>query len=78
VANSEIKKLVPGFKIKPVDTTGAGDIFTGALAVALAEGRPILEAARYASAAGAISATRLGAQPSAPTRKEIESFLAQK
>jgi ribokinase len=77
VANKEGKTFVPGFKVKPIDTTGAGDIYNGALAVALGEGKPILEAARYANAAGAISVTRLGAQPSAPSRREIESLLSR-
>jgi ribokinase len=76
VATRAGKQLVPAFKVKAVDTTGAGDIFNGALAVALGEGKPLLEAARFASAAGAISITRLGAQPSAPSRKEIDSFLS--
>jgi ribokinase len=78
VANKDGKKLVPSFKVKPIDTTGAGDIYNGVLAVALAEGKPILEAARQANAAGAISVTMLGAQPSAPTRKGIEAFLAKR
>ena len=67
--------LVPGFKVKPVDTTAAGDIFNGALAVALAEGKSLVEAVRFANAAGALSVTKLGAQPSAPTLREIERFL---
>jgi ribokinase len=77
VANKEGTTFVPGFKVKPIDTTGAGDIYNGALAVALGEGKPILEAARYANAAGAISVTRLGAQPSTPSRKEIEALLSR-
>jgi ribokinase len=75
VANQEGTQLVPGFKVNPVDTTAAGDIFNGALAVALAEQKPIFEAVRFANAAAALSVTRLGAQPSAPRRKEIEKFL---
>jgi ribokinase len=75
VATKESKQLVPGFKVKAVDTTAAGDVFNGALAVALSEGRSLLEAARFASAAAAISVTRLGAQPSAPKRQEIEKLL---
>jgi len=75
VATKESKQLVPGFKVKAVDTTAAGDVFNGALAVALSEGSSLLEAARFACAAGAISVTRLGAQPSAPKRKEIEKLL---
>jgi ribokinase len=66
---------VPGFKVRAVDTTAAGDIFNGALAVALAEGKSLPLAVRFANAAAAISVTRLGAQPSAPARKEIERFL---
>lgn len=76
VAGEGARQLIPGFKAKPVDATGAGDVFNGALVVALAEGRPLLEAARFASAAAAISVTRFGAQPSAPTRPEIEAVLA--
>jgi ribokinase len=75
VATAEGKQLVPGFKVKPVDTTAAGDIFNGALAVALAEGKPLAEAVRFANAAGALSVTKMGAQPSAPKRKDIERFL---
>lgn len=76
VSSADFEGLVAGFKVKPVDTTAAGDVFNGALAVALAESRPLAEAVRFANAAAAISVTRLGAQPSAPTRKEIEAFLA--
>jgi ribokinase len=66
---------VPAFKVDPVDTTAAGDVFNGALAVALAEKRPMAEALRFAQAAAAISVTRPGAQPSAPTRAEILALL---
>ncbi len=76
VAGKQARGLVPGFKVKPVDTTGAGDMFNGTLAVALSEGKSLLDAARFASAAAAISVTRLGAQTSAPTRKEIDRLLA--
>jgi ribokinase len=77
VATSEGEELVPGFKVKAVDTTAAGDVFNGALAVALGEGRPLVAATRFACAAAALSVTRLGAQPSAPTRKEIEAQVRQ-
>jgi ribokinase len=75
IADANGKQLVPGFKVKAVDTTAAGDIFNGSLAVALAEGKPLPAAVRFANAAAALSVTKLGAQPSAPTRKEIEKFL---
>ena len=75
VADAGGKQLVPGFKVKALDTTAAGDTFNGALAVALAEGKALLDAVRFANAAAAISVTRLGAQPSAPNRREIEYFL---
>jgi ribokinase len=76
VASSDASpQLVPGFKVKAVDTTGAGDVFNGALAVALAEEQPLLDAVRFANAAAAISVTRLGAQPSAPSRREIQRLL---
>ena len=58
-----------------VDTTGAGDIFNGALAVALGEDQPLLQAVRFANAAAAISVTRRGAQLSAPTRRQIDRML---
>jgi ribokinase len=60
-----------------VDTTGAGDVFAGALAVALLEGRTLLEAGRFAVAAAHVSVTRYGAQASYPDRREIEEMLAR-
>jgi ribokinase len=63
------------FPVEVTDSTAAGDAFNGALAVALAEDRPMPEALRFASAAAAISVTRPGAQSSMPTRSEVESFL---
>jgi ribokinase len=66
---------VPGFPVKAVDTTAAGDCFNAAFAVALTRGQPPAEAARYGAAAAAISVTRAGAQPSLPTAAEVEAFL---
>lgn len=76
VASPQFRGLVPGHKVKAVDTTAAGDVFNGALAAALTEGRAMREAVQFANAAAAISVTRLGAQPSAPQRREIECLLA--
>ncbi|SHH56988.1 ribokinase [Thermosipho atlanticus] len=65
----------PSFKVKAVDTTAAGDVFNGAFAVALTEGKNIKEAIKFATAAAAISVTRKGAQSSIPTKQEVEKFL---
>jgi ribokinase len=58
-----------------VDSTGAGDIFSGSLAAFLAEGMSLENAVKMAAASASISVTRLGAQRSAPNRGEIENFL---
>jgi len=63
------------FPVDVVDTTAAGDAFNGALAVALAEGAELTDAIRFACAAGALSVTRAGAQPSMPTRDDVEHLL---
>ena len=68
---------VPAFEVTAVDTTGAGDAFNGALAVALAEGQPLAAALRFANAAAALACTRRGAQPSLPTRHEVERFAGR-
>lgn len=77
LTNATNKEFLPAFKVEAVDTTAAGDTYCGSLAVALVEGKSFKEAIRFAAAASAISVTRMGAQPSAPTRKEIEKFLQQ-
>jgi len=66
----------PACKVETVDPTAAGDAFTAALAVQLAAGIGIGDAIRYANCAGALATTRLGAQPSLPTREEVEAFAA--
>ena len=68
-------ELAPAFPVAAVDTTAAGDVFCGALGVAMLEGLPLSGAARFATAASALSVTRLGAQPSIPYRSEIDHFL---
>ncbi len=65
------------FEVEPVDTTAAGDAFVGGLAAALAAGEPLEQALRFGSAAGALAATRPGAQPSLPRRAEVEGLLRQ-
>lgn len=63
---------IAALQVTPVDTTAAGDCFTGALAVALCEGRSLTEAVGFATRAAALSVTRFGAQPSLPTRAELD------
>ncbi|MHC4445527.1 MAG: ribokinase [Planctomycetota bacterium] len=75
IATAEATQLIRSHKVKAVDSTAAGDVFTGSLSVALAEGRELTEAVKFANAAAALSVTKLGAQPSAPTKKEIEEFI---
>jgi ribokinase len=67
---------LPRFEVKRVDATGAGDAFASALAVCLAENRPLPEAGRFASAAAAIATMRLGAQASLATRAQVEALIA--
>ena len=67
-------EVVPAYKIQAVDTTAAGDVFNGALVVALSEGRTLPEAVRFACKASAISVTRVGAQNSVPYRTEVDVF----
>jgi len=71
IYSDTISKLIPVVPVKAVDTTAAGDVFNGALAVALSEGKSLEEAVKFANIAAAISVTRMGAQASAPYRKEI-------
>jgi len=68
---------IPAFSVSAVDATAAGDVFCGALAVSLVEDQPLAEAVRFANAAAAICVTRLGAQPSIPSRQETERFLRE-
>lgn len=67
-------EFIPALKVKAVDTTAAGDVFNGALTVALSEERSLAEAVRFACKASAISVTRVGAQSSAPYRIEVDIF----
>jgi ribokinase len=77
VAGKESMALVPTVPVNAVDTTAAGDAFNGGLAWALGSGLALEEAAvRQACLVGALSATRLGAQPSLPTKEELDGFIA--
>ncbi len=69
--------LVPAFKVKAVDTTAAGDAFTGGFACALAEKKDFYECVKFGSAAAALAVTKLGAQSSLPARTEIRQFLSR-
>ena len=72
---SGVRSYVAGRKVEVVDTTAAGDVFCGTLAVALSEGKSIREALAFSVAASALAVTKLGAQPSAPDRKAIETMI---
>jgi len=75
--NKNGRRHFPAFPVKVVDSTAAGDAFNGALAAALTEGFSLEESLRWANAAGALACTRPGAQPSLPSREELEQFLAE-
>ena len=74
VCTPEGREFVPSRKVKAIDTTGAGDVYNGALVAALSQGKSLIEAARIATLASSIAVTRMGAQTSAPYANEIESL----
>jgi sugar/nucleoside kinase (ribokinase family) len=67
---------VPGFKVREVDPTGAGDAFCGAFTVALLDGLDLRDAGKFANAVGALAVTKLGPMEGTPTRSEVEQFLS--
>ena len=71
------EQLFPAFAVDAIDTTAAGDAFNAGLAFGLAQGQPEAEAVRFASATAALCVTRAGAQPSMPTRAEVEDLIAR-
>ncbi len=75
VVTSTGLERVPGRRVEVVDTTGAGDAFSGALAVALAEGKDLTEAVAFANAAAALQVTRLGTAPAMAYRNEVEALM---
>lgn len=76
IFTDDFQGMVPAYKVKAIDTTAAGDVFNGALTVALSEGKTTADAARFGCAASALAVMRPGAQSSIPTRTEIDAFLA--
>lgn len=77
LATKEGATLIPGYRVKAVDTVAAGDSFNGAFAVALSEGKSAEEAVRFANAMGALTVGKAGAIPSLHTRAEVEAFIAK-
>jgi ribokinase len=73
IDSAEFTGHVPGFAVEPLDSVGAGDVWIGAFATQLLEGRSVVEAARFAHLAAALAVTRRGAQSSMPTRAEVEA-----
>jgi ribokinase len=77
VAGPGLEAIIPAFKVTPIDTVAAGDCFNGGLAHALEQGKSLDQALRYAAACGALSTTKKGASAAAPTKAEVEAFLAR-
>lgn len=77
VCDNDGCRLIGGYKVEVVDTTGAGDAFAAGLGVALAEHRPVNQAVAFANACGALACTKFGAQPSLPVRRDVEKLIAE-
>jgi ribokinase len=75
VVTEDMDRHLPAYEVTAVDTTAAGDAFNGAMAVTLAEGKDLLDAVQFGLAAGALAATKRGAQPSLPTRDAVDKFV---
>ncbi len=75
--NGESEGFVEPFKVNAIDTVAAGDCFNGGLAYALAAGKSLAEAVRFAAACGALSTTKHGAATSAPTLAEVEALMGK-
>ena len=76
LVDSDQVVYVPAHKVQAVDSTAAGDAFTGSLAVGIAEGKPLLDAASFANYVAALAVTKMGAQSSMPTLQEVQSFVS--
>lgn len=68
-------EIIPSYKVKAVDTTGAGDAFNGGLLAALSEGKDIFSAAKFANATAGLAVTKMGTSVAMPTRVEIDQFI---
>jgi ribokinase len=75
--NRDGQGMIPSYKVKVVDTTGAGDAFNGGLAVALAEGHDLADALAFANATAALCVTKPGTAPSMPQRHEVDALLGK-
>ena len=75
VVNSKNSTHVPPFEVDIVDTTGAGDAFNGGLAIAISEGKDLVESTKFANAVAALNVTKIGTAPAMPYRKEVEDYL---
>jgi ribokinase len=78
LATKEATEFVPSIKVDALDATAAGDAFTGSLAVGLAQGKTLKEAALFANHVAALSVTKMGAQSSMPDAGQVENFIKQK
>ena len=76
VVDSDHRHYIPAFPVNVLDTVGAGDAFVGAYAVAIAQGRTLIEALKFGNAVGALATTKPGAQTGSPTAEEVQQFLA--
>jgi len=74
--NAETSGRVDAFKVDVVDTTAAGDAFVGGFATSILENKSLEESVRFGCACGALAATKFGAQPSLPTREDVERFMS--
>ena len=78
VSDGNKEEIIDSFKVKTVDTTGAGDAFNGGFLAALSEGKDIWQAAVFANAVAALSVQKLGTTPAMPSREEVDKFLEER